>query len=62
MMTENQYENNRNFSTFVENFKKTPKLNRLAYEKLVSAKQSSPRKSLNKWCVLGDGLQIPFLH
>ena len=51
MMTENQYENNRNFSTFVENFKKTPKLNRLAYEKLVSAKQSSPRKSLNKWCV-----------
>ena len=41
----------RNFSTFVENFIKAPKPNRLAYEKLISAKQSSPRKSQEKWCV-----------
>jgi len=38
------------FSTFVENFTKAPKPNRLAYEKLDSAKQSSPRKSQEKWC------------
>ena len=49
--TENQDENNRNFSTFVENFLKAAKSNRLAYEKLVSAKQNSPRKSQEKWCV-----------
>ena len=35
----------------MENFIKAPKPNRLAYEKLVSAKQSSPRKSQEKWCV-----------
>ena len=40
-----QNETNRNFSTSVENFIKSPKPNRLAYKKLVSAKQSSPRKS-----------------
>ena len=33
------------------NEKKAPKPNRLAYEKLVSAKQNSPRKSQEKWCV-----------
>ena len=38
---ENQNETNRNFSTFVEN--------RLAYKKLVSAKQSSSTKSQEKW-------------
>ena len=42
---ENPNEPNRNFSTFVENFIKAPKSNRLAYKKLVSAKQSSPTKS-----------------
>ena len=45
----NQNETNRNFSTFVENFIKAPKSNRLAYKKLVSAKQSSPRRSQEKW-------------
>ena len=50
-VTENQNEKHRNFNTFVENFIKAPKPNRLAYEKLVSAKQSSPRKSQEKWCV-----------
>ena len=34
---QNQNETNRNFSTFVENFIKAPKSNRLAYKKLVSA-------------------------
>lgn len=48
---EDKNEKNRNFSTFVENFIKAPKPNRLAYEKLISAKQSSPRKSQEKWCV-----------
>ena len=42
-------EGNRNFSTFVENFMKAPKSNRLVYKTLVSAKQSSPRKSQQKW-------------
>ena len=37
-----------NFSTFVENFIKAPKSNRLANKKLVSAKQSSPRRSQEK--------------
>ena len=46
---ENQNETNRNFSTFVENFIKAPKSNRLAYKKLVCAKQSSPTKSKEKW-------------
>ena len=46
---ENQNETNRNFSTFVENFPKAPKSNRLAYKKLVCAKQSSPTKSQEKW-------------
>ena len=46
---ENQNEKNKIFSTFVENFIKAPKSNRLAYKKLVSAKQSSPRKSQEKW-------------
>jgi len=46
---QNQNETNRNFSTFVENFMKAPKSNRLAYKKLVSAKQSSPRRSQEKW-------------
>ena len=46
---ENQTEENRNFSTFVENFMKAPKSNRLVYKTLVSAKQSSPRKSQEKW-------------
>ena len=45
---ENQNETNKIFSTFVENFIKAPKPNRLAYKKLVSAKQSSPRKSQEK--------------
>ena len=48
---EDKNEKTRNFSTFVENFIKAPKPNRLAYEKLISAKQSSPRKSQEKWCV-----------
>ena len=48
---EDKNEKTRNFSTFVENFIKAPKPNRLAYEKLISAKQSSPRKSKEKWCV-----------
>ena len=47
-VTENQNEKHRNFSTLTENFINTPKSNRLAYEKLVSAKQSSPRKSQEK--------------
>ena len=70
---EDKNEKNRNFSTFVENFIKAPKPNRLAYEKLISAKHSSPRKSQEKWCVdcslqcsktidWGDGLQNPFLQ
>ena len=42
---ENQTEEKRNFGTFVENFMKTPKSNRLVYKKLVSAKQSSPGKA-----------------
>ena len=46
---ENQTEENRNFSTFVENFMKAPKSNRLVYKTLVSAKQSSSRKSQEKW-------------
>ena len=46
---ENQNETNRNFSTFVENFIKAPKSNRLAYKKLSSAKQSSLRRSQEKW-------------
>ena len=46
---ENQNETNRNFSTFVENFIKAPKSNRLAYKRLVSAKQSSLRRSQEKW-------------
>ena len=45
---ENQNETNKIFSTFVEDFIKAPKSNRLAYKKLVSAKQSSPRKSQEK--------------
>ena len=48
---EDKNEKNRNFSTFVENFIKAPKPNRLAYEKLISANQRSPRKSQEKWCV-----------
>ena len=48
---EDKNEKNRNFSTFVENFIKAPKPNRLAYEKLISGKQRSPRKSQEKWCV-----------
>ena len=48
--TQNQNEANRNFSTFVENFiAKAPKSNRMAYKKLVSAKQSRPRRSQEKW-------------
>ena len=43
---ENQNEAN---STFVENFLKPPKSNRLAYKKLVSAKKSCPTKSQEKW-------------
>ena len=50
-VTENQNEKQRNFSPFAENFIHTPKHNRLEYEKLVSAEQSSPRKSQEKWCV-----------
>ena len=46
---QNQNETNTNFSTFVENFIKAPKSNRLAYKKLVSAKQSSPRRRQEKW-------------
>ena len=46
---ENQNETNRNFSNFVENFLKASKSNRLAYKKLVCAKQSSPTKSQEKW-------------
>ena len=46
---ENQNETNKIFSPFVENFIKAPKSNRLAYKKLVSAKQSSPWKSQEKW-------------
>ena len=46
---QNQNETNTNFSTFVENFIKAPKSNRLACKKLVSAKQSSPRRSQEKW-------------
>ena len=41
----------RNFNTFVEKFIEGPKSNTLAYEKLVRAKQSSPEKSGEKWCV-----------
>ena len=71
---EKQNETNRNFSTFVENFIKAPKSNRLAYKELVSAKQSSPTKSQEKWtvdCSLHcfktidwemDGLQTTFLQ
>ena len=51
---ENQNEMNRNFSTFVENFIKAPKSSRLEYKKLVSAKQSSLRKSQEKWCADGN--------
>jgi len=47
-VTKKQNEKQRNFSTFVENFMKAPKPNRLAYEKLVSAKQGSPTKSQEK--------------
>ena len=47
---ENENEKITEFSAlFVENFIKAPKPNRLAYKKLVSAKQSSPRKSQEKW-------------
>ena len=46
---QNQNETNRTLSSFVENFIKAPKSNRLAYKKLVSAKQSSPRRSQQKW-------------
>ena len=46
---ENQNETSKIFSPFVENFIKAPKSNRLAYKKLVSAKQSSPWKSQEKW-------------
>ena len=46
---ENQNETNKIFSTFAGNFIKAPKSNRLAYKKLVSAKQGSPRKSQEKW-------------
>ena len=46
---QNQNETNRNFSTFEENFIKAPISNRLAYKKLVSAKQSSPRRGQEKW-------------
>jgi len=47
---ENENEKATEFSAiFVENFIKAPKPNRLAYKKLVSAKQSSPRKSQEKW-------------
>ena len=47
---ENENEKIPGFSgLFVENFIKAPKPNRLAYKKLVSAKQSSPRKSQEKW-------------
>ena len=50
-VTQNQNEKHRNFSTFAENFINTLKPNRLAYEKLVNAKQTSPSKSQEKWCV-----------
>ena len=46
---ENQNETNKIFITFEENFIKAPESNRLAYKKLVSTKQSSPRKSQEKW-------------
>ena len=47
-----------NFSTFIENFIKAPKTNRLAYKKLISTKQSSPGKSqaLNREA-LGKAMQ-----
>ena len=59
-----QNEKQRNFSTFVGNFMKAPKPNRLAYEKLASAKQSSPTKNQEKWCVHCSlqCLQTPFLQ
>ena len=72
--TENQNETNRNFSTFLEKFIKACKSNRLAYKKLVSAKQSSSRKRQERWradCSLQrsktidwepDGLQTTFLQ
>ena len=50
-VTIKQNEKQRNFSTFVGNFMKAPKPNRLAYEKLASAKQSSPTKNQEKWFV-----------
>ena len=46
---ENQTEENRNFSIFVEDFTKASKFNRLVHKKLVSAKQSSPRKRQDNW-------------
>ena len=46
---QNQIETNRHLSTFVENFIKAPKSNRLANKNLISAKQSSPRRSQEKW-------------
>jgi len=47
---ENENEKATEFSAlFVENFIKAPKPNRLAYKKLVSAKQGSPGKSQEKW-------------
>lgn len=49
--TEDQFENNRVFSSFVDNFLKENKPNRLAYNKLVNLKQSRPSKSQDKWCV-----------
>ena len=48
---EDKNEKTRNFSTFVENFIKAPKPNRLAYEKLIRTKQGNPRKSQEKCCV-----------
>jgi len=62
-VAEKQNGKQRNFSTFVENSMKAPKPNRLAYKKLVSAKQSSPPKSQENWCV-GCSLQCktPFLQ
>jgi len=50
-VTKKQNEKRRNFSTFVEQFMKAPKSNRLAYEKRINAKQSSPRKNQEKSCV-----------
>ena len=62
---QNQNETNRNFSTFVDNFIKAPKSNRLAYKKLVSVNRvalgeakrngvltvifSAPRQSIGRW-------------